>query len=339
MVGLLVAGKIAARAGTQCRQNIVQVMPLALGGGLGGLAVADIGMARVAHQHRRHFTRLQNEIGVAGVDQVPRHRRIFGRLGILRDRHAAHGFDLLGARRAVAAHARHDDANRPLALLLGQRAEEVVDRPVVPRLGQRRAQMQLAVFNRERVPRPNDVHVVRFDGHAVFNLVHGHSRVLLQNAGHQAFAVRRQVLNEHKRDARVVGHDFEELDEGFQSAGRCADADYRKRQTWRFFAGHRLRETIVFFRRLLVGIVILGRLCLCHTASDAHMRERRPTGSPKMRCHVNAMPSITILPDGAGNNYQPPQANSQFCKRNEANARPLCRSRPLRRALASQALA
>jgi hypothetical protein len=53
--------------------------------------------------------------------------------------------------------------------------------------------------------------------------------VLRQDAGNQAFAVRRQVLNEHKRDARIVRHDFEEFDEGFQAAGRCTDADYGKR--------------------------------------------------------------------------------------------------------------
>ena len=83
-----------------------------------------------------------------------------------------------------------------------------------------------------------------------------HSGVLREDLGHQAFAVGRQVLDEHERHPWLVGHSLEEFDERLQPARRCADPDDRKRQPRSFFRANRLGLPVMLFRRLLVRLLL-----------------------------------------------------------------------------------
>ena len=64
----------------------------------------------------------------AGGDGAARHAVILGGVGVLGHDHAALALDGPHAQGAVAAGARKHDADGPLALVLGQGAEEEVDR-------------------------------------------------------------------------------------------------------------------------------------------------------------------------------------------------------------------
>ena len=70
--------------------------------------------------------------------------------------------------------------------------------------------------------------------------------MLLQDLGHQAFLVGRQVGDEYKGRSGVRRHAPEKLLEGVQSARRGAHTDYRKILHWSFYGGR-------FFERKLNG--------------------------------------------------------------------------------------
>jgi hypothetical protein len=127
------------------------------------------------------------------------------------DTQPADGLDRLRPGGAVGAHAAQHDADGPLALLRGQAAEEVVDGPVggAPR-AERRPEVQPAVSDRQDAARPDDVDVIRRDGHAVLDLGRRHGGVPGEDLGHLTFAVRRQVLDEDEGHPGVGPHGSKE---------------------------------------------------------------------------------------------------------------------------------
>jgi hypothetical protein len=86
-----------------------------------------------AQQRLGHLVRRQHKVNDAGADGAARHALEAGGLGLLHKHDAAFGLDEAQAERAVGARAREDDRDRTLALILGERAEEGIDRGRCPR--------------------------------------------------------------------------------------------------------------------------------------------------------------------------------------------------------------
>ncbi len=94
------------------------------------------GMTGIGHELGRHLGRRQLIVHQTGGDGAARHAIIFGRFRGLDHDHAAFALDGPNAQGAIAAGAGEDDADRPLMLILGKRAEEKIDRqPLTARSG------------------------------------------------------------------------------------------------------------------------------------------------------------------------------------------------------------
>ena len=129
--------------------------------------------------------------------------------------------------RAVAAGAGEHDADRPLVLVLGQRAEEEVNRQAMAARRGRFQQLERTVQKGHVPIGRNDVGAVGPDRHPIFNLEDLHAGIALDQVGEDALVVRGQVLHQDKGHAGigVGGHAGKESLKRRQSPGRCADAD------------------------------------------------------------------------------------------------------------------
>ena len=174
--------------------------------------------------------RRQDDVDLAGGDGARRHAVVLGVGRRLRDDDAAMLLQARDAGRSVAAGAREHDADRPLAVGLGQGAEEVVDDDVATAGARRLRQAELAVGHRQLVGRRDDVDVVALDLCQAGDLGDTHRRRGLQDRRGVAFVVRRQVQH---HDEGHVGRCRQALEKDLdrrQAAGRSADADHRESQ-------------------------------------------------------------------------------------------------------------
>jgi hypothetical protein len=89
-----------------------------------------------------------------------------------------------------------------------------------------RREPQDALADAEVPIRRNHVDVVPLDGGVAGHLPHRHRRVLAQQLGGQTFVGGIQMLDHHERHAAVGRHGPEEAGEGFETAGRGADAHH-----------------------------------------------------------------------------------------------------------------
>ena len=90
----------------------------------------------------------------------------------------------------------------------------------------------------------DQVDVAGLEAHPGLGLGHGQRRDPRQQFGQKALVSRRQMLHKEEGDV-VFGRDvFEDFAEGFQAAGRAADADHehgeRRRRVLRWFGHHGL---------------------------------------------------------------------------------------------------
>ena len=157
-----------------------------------------------------------------------RHAVVFGGFGVLRHRHAAFALDRPHALGAVAAGAREHDADGPLALVLGQGAEEKVDRQAMAARRGGFQQLQRAVEKGHVPVGRDDIGAVGLDRHAVLDFEDLHAGITLDQFGEDALVVRGQVLHQDKSHAGigVGGHAGKEGFKCRQPPGRRADADY-----------------------------------------------------------------------------------------------------------------
>ena len=121
----------------------------------------------------------------------------------MRHDHAAFALDGPHPEGAVAAGAGKDNADGAFALVLGERAEEEVDRQALAARGNRFQQLQRAVEKRHVAIGRNDVGAIDLDHHPVFHFKHLHAGVAPDQIGQDALVVRRQVLNQDEGHARV----------------------------------------------------------------------------------------------------------------------------------------
>ena len=225
-----VLGKVVAGLGAQQDEDLLQRV-LDLGGRDSAvLRVPAKGVRGVADELRGHLGRQQFVVHQAGADGAARHAVELGRGRVLRHDHAALTLDRAHPLGAVAAGAREDDADGPLALLLGERAEEKIDgQTQAARLGGLE-QLQRAVEERQVMPRRNDVDAVGPHDHAILDFEDRQARVAANEVGEDALVIRVEVLHEHEGHAGIggVGQAGEERLERRQSARGRANADHRK---------------------------------------------------------------------------------------------------------------
>ena len=185
-------------------------------------------MRDVGDELGRHLGRRQHIVHQAGGDGAARHAVVFGGFGVLRHRHAAFALDRPHPLGAVTAGAREHDADGPLALVLGQGAEEEVNRQTMAARRGGFQQLQRAVEKGHVPVRRDDVGAVGLDRHAVRDFEDLHAGIALDQFGEDALVVRGQVLHQDKGHAGigVGGHAGKEGFECRQPPGRRADADY-----------------------------------------------------------------------------------------------------------------
>jgi hypothetical protein len=147
--------------------------------------------------------RRQDEIDAAGGDGALRHASVLGGI-VLREGDAALGLDRIEAGRAVGQRAREDDADRAVVALLGERAEEGVDRVV--RAGMvAGVEAEPAPGEEHRAVRRDHIDVIGPDLGLVDDLFDRHRGLASEDLGEHARVVGGQVLHEHERHAGVLG--------------------------------------------------------------------------------------------------------------------------------------
>src|SRR5215470_273260 len=103
---------------------------------------------------------------------------------------------------------------------------------MLPALLLARPQAQRAVCDRHVRVGWDDINAVRFDAHAIIDLLDRHVGGSGQQFSENAFARGVEVLHEDEGHTRVVRQMIEQLHEGLQTAGGSADADYEE-ALWR----------------------------------------------------------------------------------------------------------
>ena len=223
----LVLGKVVAGLGAQQGKNLLQgAFDLCCRKSAWQRGFAK-GVGGVGDKLGRHLRRQQFIVHKAGGNGVVGHAVVLGGIGVLGHGHAAFALDGPHALGAIAARAREDDADSPLALVLGKGAEEKVDGQTLPPGSGGLQQLQGAVMEGHVAPWRDDVGTVGFDHHPVLDFEDLHPGVALDEVGKDAFVVRGQVLHQDKSHAGVgVGrHAGKKGFKGRQSPGRGTDAD------------------------------------------------------------------------------------------------------------------
>ena len=227
-------------------------------GGEAGGGVLPKAWADVGDELGRHLGRRQHVVHQAGGDGAARHAVVLGGFGVLRHDHAALALDRPHAQGAVAAGAGEHDADGPLVLVLGQGAEEEVDRQALAARRGRFQQLQRAVQKGHVAVGRDDVGAVGLDRHPVLDLEDLHAGVALDQVGEDALVVRGQVLHQDKGHAGigVGGHAGKEGLERRQPPGRSADADDGESRG--VLSGWRLHRSRFedFFRLLRLALVL-----------------------------------------------------------------------------------
>jgi hypothetical protein len=181
---------------------------------------------QVGHQLRRHGLHRQDFIDLARGRRAERHAGLgvvveFG----LRQGQTAVFLDGCRSQGAVAARPRQNDADRVLALVLGQGHEEGVDRASANPWRSRLLQAQSSCLNGQGGVGRDDKDPVRLNLQTISGFDHRHFGRCAQQIDQHAFVVRGQMLHQHERHARIGGHVGEECSEGFKTTRRGADAD------------------------------------------------------------------------------------------------------------------
>jgi hypothetical protein len=170
----------------------------------------------------------RDHVDEAGVDGAPRHgleprgRRRLGEdaPGLLADRPQAEG--------AVRAHAREHDPDASRAEIVGQRAEEEVDRQALAARRHRIEEVEDAVDDGHVLVRRDHVDVVRPEARAVGDLDDGDRRDAEQKLDEHPFARRIEVLDDDVGHPALRRHLAEEELERLEAPRRCADGHHRK---------------------------------------------------------------------------------------------------------------
>jgi hypothetical protein len=154
---------------------------------------------------------------VAPADELP------GR--ILHQHDACLLFDGPQSQRAVGAHARENDAQAVFLLVLGQGAEEEINRQAQSQRRRGFEQVQNSVQDGHVFIGRDHIDPVRLDFGAIPDLDHLHAGGALEQLGHDPFAGGVQMLNDDKSQSAVLRHVREKTLQSLQTSGRSANAN------------------------------------------------------------------------------------------------------------------
>ena len=172
----------------------------------------------------------EREVGPAAVDRAAGHAVVLGGGGLLREGDAAGLLDRLQTERAVRAGPRKDDPDRARALILGQRAEEIVDgevRATRPFHGRRHEVQHALQDGQIRVGR-NDVDAPRLDRHPVLDGRHLRLAPSGEQRRQQALVLGGEVLDDDDGH-RIQRERLQKGGQRFEAAGRGTDAHDEER--------------------------------------------------------------------------------------------------------------
>lgn len=180
----------------------------------------DVGMLRIADEHRSHVLDGQTIVHQTRRERTVRHAVILGGGRFLNHGHPAVSLDLPQPHGPVAAGPRENDANRLFSTILRQRAQKVVDRHAhaTPLCG--RCKVQDAGFDRQGVIGWDHIDVIGFDRRRVHHLCDGHWSLSGEEVRHQTLMIGVQMLHEDESQAGIAWQSLEELFQGFQPSCR-----------------------------------------------------------------------------------------------------------------------
>ena len=230
---LLVQGKIVAGLGPQQDQDLFQgALRFALPGGIG--CRDKRGVLQIVDDPARQFLRRGDHVGQPGVDGAARHAVELGRGRRLYKDHPGLLLDGPQAQRAVGAHPRQDDADAPGLAVIGQGAEEEIDRQAQAPGRRRFEQVQHPVQDGHVFVGRDHIDAVRCDLLAVPDLDDRHGGGALEQLHHDALVGRVQVLDDDKGHAAACRHVPQKQLQRLEPPGRGADADdgERLRCSW-----------------------------------------------------------------------------------------------------------
>ena len=196
---------------------------------------------------RGYFAEGQDEVGEPRGDRAARHRSVFGLVRVLHEDDAACFLDGLEAARAIRAGAREDDGEA-IAVLLGERTKEKVDRRSLPSRIVELVGRDLVIGDSQVPIRRNDVDVIGLQRSRFMNLRNGHTGPRRKNSRQLAVALGRQMHNYHKGNARTVRQSFEERLQRLDAARGGANSDDRR------FRARLLRLGALLFVRVAVFV-------------------------------------------------------------------------------------
>ncbi len=130
--------------------------------------------------------------------------------------------------RAVRAHAREENANAALATVVGQRAEEEVDREPQPPPCGGHEKVEDAIDDRQVPVRRDHVDVAGLHTRTLLRLDDGEGRHAGEQPRQQALVRRIHVLNDHEGRTALWWHVLQESPERLEAPRRRADAHDRK---------------------------------------------------------------------------------------------------------------
>ncbi len=177
----------------------------------GGGRRRDEGMVGQAGQLAGDLIGREDEIDVACGNGAFRHAGVLGGGDLLGEGDAAFGLDGLEAQDPVGGGARQDHSDGPAALVLGQRAQEVVNGPLHPPGLDPTGQAQHALLQTHGDARGRNVDAVRLHPHAVLHLGDRHPGDLGQDFRQHAVGPGGQVLHQDETHAGVQGQILQKL--------------------------------------------------------------------------------------------------------------------------------
>jgi len=150
---------------------------------------------------------------------------------VLREREAAGSLEFLDAERAIVAHAGKNHRDRLVAVLFGERAQEMIDRTMLAAQFGSWRELQPALAEDHVLARRDDIDRVRFDRLLVYGRRRFHTGLARDDLGNHRAVRRVQVLHDDVRHAGILIQRSEQFAECFDASGRSADADDLERQT------------------------------------------------------------------------------------------------------------
>src|SRR5208282_4169312 len=168
----------------------------------------------------------EHEVHSPRHDRTPRHAVKLGLVWILRDDQPALFLDRLQPEAAVAAGSRENDADRAVAELFRQRAQEEVERQARAVTLPRFREAEGTALDREIGTRRNEIDVLALERHPVCCLLYLQRRMAGQQIDHHARMRRIEMLDQNEGHAGAGGEHGKQPPEGIEATRRSAEPNH-----------------------------------------------------------------------------------------------------------------